>query len=344
MKRQRSTAGLSRVGCGALVVALLMAAAGRAPAVDQPAKAAAEVLFQDALRLMKSGDFAGACPKLSQSQEIDPAVGTLLYLAECYEKTNRPASAWASYRSAQSAALNAGQPQRADVAQKRADALEPGLPRLRVEVSGVDEAGLVLALDGVQLVKAAWSVAVPVDPGEHELAASAPGRKSWSTKVVVSSGLQTVAVPALEEVEPVPAALPAANPTSQPTQDAGSSGDGSTHRAVGYFLGGAGILGLAVGAGFGLRSISKKEDSRAYCLPEDDTKCYPEGVALHDEAKTAATIANVGFIAGGAAVIGGTLLVLLAPSDRAGDDQARRVRAQPSIDNGSVGLSLHGVW
>ncbi|HEY0463370.1 MAG TPA: hypothetical protein VGC79_04135, partial [Polyangiaceae bacterium] len=52
-------------------------------------KAAAESLFDDGLKAMKSGHFSEACPKLEESERIDPAIGTLLYLGECYEKVGR---------------------------------------------------------------------------------------------------------------------------------------------------------------------------------------------------------------------------------------------------------------
>jgi serine/threonine-protein kinase len=58
----------------------LWLATGIASAQSAADKAAAEALFDHGVRLMKQNNFAEACPKLEESDRIDPAVGTLLYL------------------------------------------------------------------------------------------------------------------------------------------------------------------------------------------------------------------------------------------------------------------------
>src|SRR4249919_971457 len=60
-------------------------------------KAMAEHLFDRGLALMRQGQFSEACTQLEQSEAIERGIGTLLYLAECYEKLGRTASAWAMF-------------------------------------------------------------------------------------------------------------------------------------------------------------------------------------------------------------------------------------------------------
>jgi TolA-binding protein len=61
------------------------------------ARADAEKLFDEGRRAMQSGDYALACPKFEASNKADPAVGTQMNLAMCWEKLGKTASAWAMY-------------------------------------------------------------------------------------------------------------------------------------------------------------------------------------------------------------------------------------------------------
>ena len=58
-------------------------------------RAAAEATFRQATALMDEERFAEACEKFAASQDLDPGLGTLLHLADCYDRAGRTASAWA---------------------------------------------------------------------------------------------------------------------------------------------------------------------------------------------------------------------------------------------------------
>src|SRR3954466_12003082 len=66
--------------------------------------AAAEALFEEGVNLSERGAYAQACEKFEASEALAVAVGTLLRLGDCYEKTQRLASAWSRFREAASLA------------------------------------------------------------------------------------------------------------------------------------------------------------------------------------------------------------------------------------------------
>ncbi len=175
---------------------------GERPAAAQTAadKAAAEALFDEGKRLFIEKKYAEACPRLEGSQRIDPGIGTLLFLADCYEKQGRLASAWATFREASYAAKAAGQADREKVASDRAQALEPHLYRLTVNVT-TPAPGLKVTRNDTEVKAETWSAALPVDPGPYTLSATAPGKKAWSMHLEIpsSAGSQTVTVPALDD-------------------------------------------------------------------------------------------------------------------------------------------------
>src|SRR5262245_10967280 len=183
----------------AMSAALLLASAP-ARAQDASGKAAAEGLFESGVELMKQGKFAEACPKLESSQRVDPAVGTTLYLAECYEKLGRTASAWATFREAESLARSSNQADRARTAQQRAQKLEPDLSYLTVNVAADARVeGLVVRRAGAVVLPDLYGVASPVDPGAVEIQASATGYRTYTTSVrIAARGKEVVNLPKLE--------------------------------------------------------------------------------------------------------------------------------------------------
>src|SRR5262249_59482100 len=100
----------------------LAVCAGGGSALAQPSadtRAAAAALFEDGRRLMGEGKYTEACPKLEESQRMDPGAGTLYQVSVCYEAIGRTASAWVGFRDVANMAMLAGQPDRAKVARGR---------------------------------------------------------------------------------------------------------------------------------------------------------------------------------------------------------------------------------
>ena len=296
-------------------------------------KVAAEALFEEGRRLMSEGKAADACPKFVDSQRLDPSPGTLLNLASCYEKTSRPATAWATYREGASAAAAAGRQDLVATAQRHADSLAASLPRLNVTVAAPVE-GMTVKLDGVDVGRGAWGAALPVDPGEHTLDASAPQYKPWSSKVTIGKEATTtpVAIPALEAAPaPPPDAAAAVTAPATPTTpgtatvtspggqpvtnaDTGSSEVGHTQRTIGIVTGAVGVVALGVGGALAAMAKSDYNGSLDNCSKTDPNACNGDGVSQRNSALDKGNAATAVLIAGGVAVATGVVIWITAPS------------------------------
>src|SRR5438552_1412384 len=134
-------------------------------ALAQPARdpAGAEKLFSEARKLLDAGIYAEACQKLADSQKLDPGVGTLLNLAQCYEKEGRTATAWATYHEAAAAARANGQMDREKRAARAADGLELNLPKLTLTVpDAAADKGVEVTRNGTPVPQSLWGVSEPV--------------------------------------------------------------------------------------------------------------------------------------------------------------------------------------
>jgi len=338
------------LACG-IAIAGFAADAPRAHAQNN--KVAAETLFEEGRKLMAAGKPNEACPKFADSQKLDPSPATLLNLANCYEKTGRTATAWVTYKEAASAANVARRGDLLVTAQKRATALEPNLSKLQVTVSTPVD-GLEVKRDGTVVGQSELGTAIPVDPGTHTIEASAPKKLAWATQVDVKEPGKTVSVtvPTLQDAPappPPPPASSSAAPPPPPPPPASTSAappppppplppeDGSTRRTIGIVLGGAGIVGLAVGSIFALNAKSKYDDSLKLC-PTDKNLCTPQGVSQRDDARSAGNVATIGFGVGVALVAAGAVLWFTAPS--ASDNKTTGIQVAPTLG----GAVVRGRW
>jgi hypothetical protein len=346
-KRMRGFGTAAALGLALAVQLAAIPARAQASADD---KAAAEALFDDGKRLLAAKQYAEACPRFEASQRLDPGIGTLLYLADCYESQGRVASAWGTFREASAAAKTAGQADREQVARARAALLEPKLYRLTLTVGPGGPAGLTLRRNGVEVRREVWNLPFPVDPGHCTLEATAPGKKPWSLAVdiPVSPGAQAITVPPLAdlpvEVAPVaPLAPPRATgtETAPPAPPPEPEGSWSRKRTAVVILG-TGVAGAVVGAIFGGQAISKNNQAASQC--PNDVCPDNQGVGLTNQAKTAADVSTVAFAVGGAAIAGGLLLLLTAPSSQSKARAPDRAWVAPAMGPGAGGLTAGGVW
>jgi hypothetical protein len=314
--------GRARPLGAALALALpLVAASARADDAAPPEqKAAAQVLFEEGRSLVEQGRFADACPKLAESERLDPGIGTMLWLGDCYENANRTASAWVMFKQAAGAAT-ARHDEREHVARERAAQIEAKLTRLTISVAAEQE-HLEVRRDGVLVGSAEWGMPIPVDPGSHTVSAEAPGRRKWTTTVELARGPQAteVTVPALEAQEsPATAAATATatHPVETPRPPSNDGGTGSAMRIAGASIASAGLVAVAAGTFFAFRAKSTYDESNSsgHCLK--DNECDATGLKNRNDAFSMATVATVGIALGAAALVGGAVLFFAAPHKEA---------------------------
>jgi hypothetical protein len=315
---------------------------GSLPAAAAPTerdRAMAQSLFEDGRRLMTAGDFATACPKLAESQALDPSGGTLLNLAVCHEKQGQLATAWSDFKEALSFARRDNRADRFEVASEHLAALEPKVPMLTIRVEHPQPEQQVL-LDGAPLRAAAWGTPIAVDPGPHRLEASAAGHAAWTGPLELAVGERKVAViPELAldtKLGPTPPPATDAVTTPPPAEAKGGN-------TVGWVVLGTGVAALGVGTYFGISALSKQSDVEKEC-PTSQT-CSPQGIELSKDANTAAWASNISLGVGLVGVLVGGYLLLTAPA-AAKSGTARALPGPLRVSAGPRGgeLSLQGVW
>lgn len=317
-----------------VAIGLVMAAHGAAVAQGAADKAAADSLFKEGSALINT-DAPAACAKFEASVARLPQLGAQRALAACYEKTGKTASAWGAYRALAAAAARAHDA-RQQLAEKQAAALEPKLSKLTVKLDAANRlAGLEIKRDGTPVAAAELGSAMPVDPGEHVLEATAPGHVAWTRKLEISAtpGTTEVAVPMLEAEAAPPPAEPVAPAPIVHTDDGGRA---SRHKLA-YIVGGGGAGAIAVALVFGGLASSKWSSSKDHCV---DKRCDQDGVDLAGSAKTFGNVSTVAFVVGVGALAAGTYLYLTAPS--AHESNATALRLVPGVSPQQVGVTLQG--
>lgn len=277
-------------------------------AVAQPAGAQAEVLFRQARELMAAGKVAEACSAFDESQKLDPAVTTLLNLAACREKLGQLATAWGLFLEAARqtrSAKNDTLQQLHDVAQARAQKLEPRVSRLTINVPERSQ------LDGLEITRGAervspglWNRALPIDGGTYTITARAPGSNHWSTELTVAleGDTKTVEIPDLRNL-PGDLGTPRATapePGPGPAIDRDRSSPRTPSKLVPLFVGAGALALLGGGLGFELWAESR------YSAAKSEMMSQSRRDSLYNSATTdryvAEAFALTGLAAGASAV------------------------------------------
>ena len=287
---------------------------------------AAEAFFRQGLAQLAKGQTDEACALFTRSEELDPGIGTLMHIGDCFERARRYASAWGAFREAANLAIVRKDNQRAAEARDKALRMEPRLAKLTLVVDPIPP-GASVTRNGVTVDAAALNSAIPVDPGRQLVVVSAPGRRPWRGTVDVREGeAGSLKIPNLD-VLPVAAAGPVAPPMTTGTEGAMPT---QSKVALGLEIGGGVVL--VTGLVFGALAINTWSSVEQTC-PSGHCASVADRDRVDGDQKRASTFAAVSTVAtvvGAAAVVTGVVLHLTSPS--------RSLSVAPTVDHAGGGF------
>jgi hypothetical protein len=178
--------------CLLAVTLALLSLSTRSLVAETREVTAARELFRAGRRSVAANDYAIACPKFQESYALDPAVGTLLNIADCDRRAGRTATAWAKFRHALEQ-LVANDDRRPSV-QRVIVELEQRLPKLTILLEDGAPSVCSVERDGTTINVDNLGVSTPVDPGEHVVVVNAPGYLGKRYEFSVSDGQAKVII------------------------------------------------------------------------------------------------------------------------------------------------------
>ena len=273
-----------------LVTVLLLVAF----ATDAKADGNADKLFEEGLEDMRTGRYDTGCPKLAESHRLDPLPGALFTLAECEWRWGKINSAVTHYKEYLTAydemppKEKAEQKKRAAVAKQQLSDLEPMVPTLTVKLAKGTPASARVHRNGAPIE--GLGTPIPVDPGEHRLVVSVPGRPDHQESVVVTRA----------EKRQVVLRLPAEKPRQSDDDDDDEVNMEVDREAVRI----AAIVLSAVSAAAGVASVITGGITLKHKQTIEDNcaglACNAEGIDAADQSKITGTVSTVGLVVGAA--------------------------------------------
>jgi len=310
--------------------------------------ASARQLAQDGTKLANAGHCAEAIDKLARAERLYHAPSTLERLGFCQAKLGKVVEASENLLRVTRESLPANAPKAFVKAQERAAKLLPAtrarIAKLKIDVTAPPNTAIAVTIDGESLPSANIGTDRHVDPGEHNVEATAPGMIAAKTRATLRDGESISVTLALEPDPNAPKTTPVATPSTttpsttpaktspaDPRTPAGHD-DEEPSRLPAYLALGVGVVGIGVGSVFGLLATGKKGDLDAACSGEK--RCPETQESTLDSAKSLATVSTTGpLVVAVGLLAGGVLCFTSAPSKRG----ARS--ATPYVGAGSIGIA-----
>ncbi len=295
-----------------------------ADAVDDASRGTARKLGYAGVAAYQAGDYRTANDKLEKAYAVlrVPSIG--LWSARALVKLGKLVEA--SERYTQVAQLGAAVGDEAVQKRALADAaselasLTPKIPSITVRLEGAAPAEVQVQIDGVPVAEPLLGEARPVNPGPHQVAGQRAAERTAVDLVLAEAEskpavLHFQSVPVANPAAAAPRAAVASDSVTSPDSPSSSNASLGQQRIAALIAGGAGVVGVGIGAVFGLKSKSDHDEATKACA---STQCSdPQGVSAGNDARSAGNISTVAMIVGGVALAGGAVLWFTAPRSNA---------------------------
>jgi hypothetical protein len=308
---------------------------GLAAAQDGPSaadRATARRLATEGQIALKKGDYDTAADRFQRANDLLSAPTFLVRLARARVGQGRLVEAHEIYRKiirdgVESDAPDAFKRALAE-AKQEVKAVEPRLAWVSVNVVGANPNEVEVQLNNAVIPSAALGAQRPVDPGTLKVRATAEGYHPAEVDVRLAEGEHLPAIElAMKRLPRAATAVAVTNPAADNpvmTYDGGEHTSFITQNTLGYATLGLGGAGLIVGSVSGILAFSAHEDLLDYCDDRNTSHClitdplgtkHAAALQKKQDMEKYATIATVGFVAGGALAATGLILLITAPDD-----------------------------
>lgn len=307
---------------------------------DDAAVAEAKQRFDEGLKLVDAGRHEEARLKFQQAAAVLKAPAVLFNLARSEQLTGRDFEAVEHFKQFLRASEN--DPKITDAERNKARQNIAALSSKVGQIDVVAPPHARVAIDG-KVVDEPIRQPIAVPPGRHVVEATYQGRIK-SVTLDCAAGEITRAT---FDLEPAPEPAPAGATEPPPVEPRRTD---TTRWIVGGAIGGAGVIALGLGVGFGLASQAAKSDAedlrgrfRGLCGAPELPEC-----AEYDErrssARSSATASTIGYAAGGVLVAGAVATILLWPRAKETSPASSARALRPWMSKDGAGAALTGSF
>jgi hypothetical protein len=211
-------------------------------------------------------------------------------------------------------------------------AAQPTLVLAAKDGAGNDLYAVKVSVDGVPLASSLDGRPVVLDPGEHTFTLEAAGQPPVEKKLVLREGDKERHESVLIGPPAPPGVLPPPSTASTWT----------TRKTLAVVSAGLGVVGVALGSGWGAYAISSQNREKSDC---SKTACANprQATADYNTATQDATASTVALVVGGVLVATGAVLWLTAPkADETSVSTSHALRVVPMLSASAGGLILAG--